>query len=371
MSGTLPLYVLTGFLGSGKTTLLRRLLSHPEFADTAVIVNEFGDIGLDHDLLETAQEDVILLHGGCLCCRAREDLASTIRRLVDRRAGGGMPPFRRIVIETTGLADPVPVLTTLRMDPRVRQQFRLQGVIVTVDALHALETLARHAESVRQVALADRLVITKTDLITAERLAEVRHLLGMLNGSAVPLTASHGELTPALLLGELDHDLNPRGDDAERWLGRIDPGNHESAFEAVHASRYRTIAWSDDRPVDWPSFGIWLTMLLHAHGDKVLRVKGILDVVGAVGPVVIHGVQHIVHPPRHLKVWPAGGRVSRLVFIVSNLPEATIRDSFEVFMRLSRVVAASAPGSDRSAATGGIMGGHPVRRRMAPAWMKG
>jgi G3E family GTPase len=282
-----------------------------------------------------------------------------------------MPPFRRIMIETTGLADPVPVLTTLSMDPRVRQQFRLQGLIVTVDAQHAIETLARHAESVRQVTLADRLVITKADLVTEERLAVVRQALGRLNGSAVPQISANGELTPALLLGNLDHDLDTSGNNSESWLGRIHSESRESAVELVHTRRYRSIGWSDDQPVDWPSFGIWLTMLLHAHGDKVLRVKGILNVAGAAGPVAIHGVQHIVHPPLHLKLWPAGARTSRLVFIVTDLPESAIRASFNVFMRLSRVVHESAPGAVRSGATGGIIAGHPVRRRMAPAWMKG
>jgi G3E family GTPase len=187
----------------------------------------------------------------------------------------------------------------------------------------------------------------------------------------VPQISANGELTPALLLGDHDHDLQSTGDNSEHWLGRIHPEAYDFPFEPVHAGRYRSIAWSDDQPVDWPSFGIWLTMLLHAHGDKVLRVKGILNVAGAAGPVAIHGVQHIVHPPLHLKSWPAGARTSRLVFIVADLPEAAIRASFNVFMRLSRVVHESAPGAVRSGATGGIIAGHPVRRRMAPAWMKG
>lgn len=371
MSNVLPIYVLTGFLGSGKTTLLRRLLGHPEFTDTAVIINEFGQIGLDHELLETAQEDVMLLHGGCLCCSVREDLASTIRRLVERRAAGDMPPFRRIMIETTGLADPVPVLTTLSMDPRVRQQFQLQGIIVTVDAQHAIETLAHHPESVRQVALADRLVITKAELVTEERLAAVRQSLAALNGSAVPQVAAHSDLTPAMLLGDIDHGLQQSGSNSDRWLGRLPSQANESVFELAHAGRYHAIAWSVDHPLDWQSFGIWLTMLLHAHGDKVLRVKAILNVIGAAGPVAIHGVQHMVHPPQHLERWPEGERISRLVFIVSDLAEAAIRTSFDVFMRLSRVAHESAPGAIRSGATGGIIGGRPVRRRMAPAWMKG
>jgi G3E family GTPase len=363
----LPLYVLTGFLGSGKTTLLRNLIHHPNFRDTAVIVNEFGEVGLDHDLLETSEDNMVVLQGGCLCCTVREDLASTIRRLLERRAAGETPPFRRMVIETTGVADPVPVIFTLRSDPRVQQLFRLQGMIVTVDAQNAIETLARNVESVRQAALADRIVITKTDLVDRETVEVVRTAIVRLNPSASLLTSAAGTLAPDLLLGGLEHEPLGSSADAQQWLGQpsyVDP-------DTQHASRYRSISWVGTEKVDWGSFGIWLTMLLHARGDQVLRVKGILDVEGVAGPVAIHGVQHVVHPPVHLQSWPKGPRRSRLVFIVSGVSEAVVRESLELFMRLARLPPDSAPGAFRAGGSGGLIGGRPVRRRMAPAWLKG
>jgi G3E family GTPase len=377
----LDIYVLSGFLGSGKTTLLRNLLRDPEFRDTAVIVNEFGEIGLDHDLLETSEDDVILLRGGCLCCTVREDLAATIWRLIERRTAGKTPPFRRIVIETTGVADPVPVLFTLRTDPRVRQFCGLKGLIVTVDAQNAIATLARNVESVRQAALADRIVITKTDLVARETTQAVRMAVAQLNPSASILTSSGGDLAPGSLLDDLGHD-STLGDstlgegDVKQWLGEAHPERERNdrfdfSRKSDHAARYHSISWVGSASIDWSSFGIWLTMLLHAHGERVLRVKGILDVKGAVGPVAIHGVQHMVHPPIHLRAWPQGPRVSRLVFVVSDMPEESIRESFEVFLRLADVAVGSPSDAVRPGGVGGIIGGRPVRRRMAPAWLKG
>lgn len=373
-SELLDIYVLSGFLGSGKTTLLRNLVRHPDFRDTAVIVNEFGEIGLDHELLETSEDDVILLQGGCLCCTVREDLAATIRRLLERRSAGKTPPFRRIVIETTGVADPVPVLFTLRTDPRVQQFCRLQGLIVTVDAQNALATLARHVESVRQAALADRIVITKTDLVERETIQAVRTAMGKLNPSASILTSSAGDLAPDLLLDGVNHDSTLGSSGVDQWLGELQPEGDDPpdlARGSAHAAKYRSISWVGNASVDWSSFGIWLTMLLHAHGERVLRVKGILDVEGTAGPVAIHGVQHMVHPPLHLRSWPEGPRTSRLVFVVSDMSVDSIRESFDVFLRLANVPVDSRSGAFRPGGGGGIIGGHPVRRRMAPAWLKG
>jgi G3E family GTPase len=370
----LDIYVLSGFLGSGKTTLLRNLVRHPEFRDTAVIVNEFGEVGLDHDLLETSEDDVILLRGGCLCCTVREDLAATIRRLLERRTAAKTPPFRRIVIETTGVADPVPVLFTLRTDPRVQQFCRLKGLIVTADAQNAIATLTRNVESVRQTALADRIVITKVDLVERETIQAVRMAVGQLNPSASVLTSSSGDIAPDLLLDDLDHDSTLGDGDVEKRLGELQSergDRFDFARGSVHAAMYRSISWVGNASIDWSSFGIWLTMLLHAHGERVLRVKGILNVEGTAGPVAIHGVQHIVHPPVHLRSWPEGPRVSRLVFVVSDMSEESIRESFEVFLRLASVAVDSPSGAFRPGGASGIIGGRPVRRRMAPAWLKG
>ena len=368
------LYVLSGFLGSGKTTLLGHLLRHSDFSDTAVIVNEFGEVGLDHDLLESARDDVVVLPGGCICCAIREDLASTIRRLIERRDTGRLRPFRRIVIETSGVADPVPVIFTLRTDPRIRQACSLRGLIVTVDAQNALQTFEHQIESVRQVALADRIVITKTDLVDDDIVSSVSQAVAQLNPSASLLTAAAGAISPALLLRDLEHEPQRGDGGAGMWLGELRPAETPPAAGftvAGHSARYRSISWRRSGQIDWSSFGIWLTMLLHAHGDRVLRVKGILQIEGAVGPVAIHGVQHTVHPPVHLQSGAGAARESRLVFVISGVSETSICESLDAFLTLTNAARGSTPASIRPGSCGGIIGGRPVRRPMAPAWLKG
>jgi G3E family GTPase len=320
-----PVTLLTGFLGSGKTTLLQRLLGEPAMADTAVLINEFGEVGLDHHLLERIDERTVLLKSGCLCCTVRGELAEALRDLHSRRTRAAIPAFRRVVIESTGLADPFPVLTTLHADPVLKHHFRMAGIITTVDAVNAARTLAAQAESVKQVAVADRIVLTKTDLADPLTTAALIRRLRAINPSA-SLLQSHESAT----LAGLVLDENPtRGAVASEWLsaemlaadGRNTP----------HPGDIAAFAVLFDRQIDWTCFSLWLTMLLNRHGEAVLRVKGILNVAGSDAPVAVHGVQHLVHPPVHMGAWPDEDRRSRLVFIVRGLDPLMIEQSFAAF----------------------------------------
>ena len=304
----IPVSVLTGFLGSGKTTLLSRLLGHPEMGDTAVIVNELGEIPVDHHLLRRVDEQIVVLGNGCVCCSLRADLADELRNLLGMRTRGEIPPFRRVVVETTGLADPAPIMSTLLSEPVVKSHFGLEHVITTVDAMHGL----RGEESVRQAAAADRLVVTKGDLAPPEPL--VREL-SALNPVAEVLAVSFGEVEPGVLFGGAPAD--PR---------ELPPGVH------VHHDGIQAHSVVLAEQLDWGAFGVWLTMLLAHRGDDILRVKGILD-VGAAGPVVLNGVRHVVYPPVHLDGWPDDDRRSRLVFIGRGIDTGALTASLAAFNR--------------------------------------
>jgi G3E family GTPase len=340
----IPVTVVTGFLGSGKTTLLNRLLRSPQLARTAVLVNEFGEVGLDHLLLETVDADTVILQSGCVCCTIRGDLAEAIRKLFSRRERGLIPRFDRLAIETTGLADPAPIISTLLAEPVIRHHFRLGNVIATVDAINGPLHLAANPESVKQVAVADRIVLTKTDLAAAGQLGELTAALRRLNPTAPLLDAMADPLAPDDLMAGDVYDPARKTAEVRRWLDeeahraaadgdhRHDPNRHD---RDIHA-----FCLAFERPLDWTLFGIWLSMLLHVHGERVLRVKGILNVLGLATPVVIHGVQHVIHPPAHLEAWPSADRRSRIVFIVRGLEQKAIERSLAAF---SRQVAAAAP----------------------------
>jgi G3E family GTPase len=303
----LPISVITGFLGSGKTTLLSRLLRDPALARTAVIVNEFGEVGLDHLLVEASDEEVVLLEGGCLCCKVRGDLVRTAGELLTRRARGDAA-FDRIVVETTGLADPAPILHALMTDREVAGSLRLESVIATVDCAAGAATLDAHPQSVKQAALADRLVLTKTDLADSRALAE---RLRRLNPAAPQLTAVHGAIDPSLLF---------HGSPYERSV----------YSDATHADGVTTFCLRRSEPLHAVTLTLFLQVLAEHCGEKLLRLKGLVDVVESPGrPAVIHGVQHVFHPPAWLDAWPDGDRSTRIVVISQGLDAGWMQDLLE------------------------------------------
>ncbi len=326
----IPVNVLTGFLGSGKTTLLRRMLAAPGMGETAVLINEFGEVGLDHHLIEHATESTLVLENGCVCCAMRGDLQAALRDLLSRRDRGQVPYFRKVVIETSGLADPVPIIYTVTAEPVIRHHFRIGSVLTVVDAVNGAAQLDRFPESVKQVAVADRILVTKTDLAGQERGPSLRAVLGRINSACEIIDCT--EVLPAI------EDLLADGAAVREWV------NGAAAADHAHASGVSSFTMWFDGALDWTAFGIWLTMLLNRHGEAVLRVKGMLNVAGVADPVLINGVQHLVHPPAHLASWPDEDRRSRIVFIVRDIDEARIRRSLEAFNAL----AARRPG-DRAA----------------------
>jgi G3E family GTPase len=310
----IPVCVLTGFLGSGKTTLLGRLLKSPEFARTAVIINEFGEIGLDHDLIETSDESFVMLQTGCLCCTIRSDLVLTLADVLRRRDEGTVTPFDRVVIETSGLADPAPILHAVMSDDVLAERLMLAGVVTTVDAVHGADTLQRQPESVKQVAVADRLVLTKTDLV-AENPAALADRLAALNPSAPVLTACFGDIDPAWLFDARIWD--PSG----KLTALADAPHQHDHDRDRHDGRTRCFALIRDQPIPAVALTLFLEVLVEHCGADLLRLKGIVDIAESPDrPAVIHGVQHVFHPPAFLNRWPSDDRHSRLVFIARDLP---------------------------------------------------
>jgi len=319
-----PVSVITGFLGSGKTTLLARLLRDPALARTAVIVNELGEVGLDHLLVEAADEEILLLDGGCVCCSVRGDLVRTAGELLARRAAGAIAPFERIVVETTGLADPAPILQALMTDASVADALRLESVIATVDAAAGAATLDAHPESVKQAAIADRIVVTKTDLAdpAASGLSERLHAL---NPAAVMLTAVHGAVDARRLFGGATYDPAARRPDFRRWLAADayadGPADHDHGRAAGrHDGGIASFCVRRSTPLRAVTLTLFLQVLAEHCGARLLRLKGLVDVLERPGrPAVIHGVQHVFHPPAWLDAWPDEDRTTRIVVIAQGL----------------------------------------------------
>jgi G3E family GTPase len=348
MHPLIPVTVLTGFLGSGKTTVLAQLLKNPALEKTAIIVNEFGEVGLDHDLLQHSDEDLILLANGCVCCTVRGDLVEAFHKLESQRTAGKSPAFERVIIETTGLADPAPILHTLMTDTFVTAHYRLEQVVTTLDAVNAMATLDQHDEAVKQTAVADRLLLTKTDLAKPADLQALRQRIAALNPAAPLLAVLNGDVAVEDFFGSMRFDAQGKPDQVQDWL-RIEAyetahahhhHEHEHEHEHVHAAvdrnrhddHIRAYAVTRDQPISWAGFSAWLEMISQMRGDDLLRVKGIVNVIEHPDrPVVIHGVQHLFHPPVFLDQWPSDDRRTRLVFITRDIDREDIDATLQVF----------------------------------------
>lgn len=331
MTGRLSLHVLTGFLGSGKTTLLNRLLREPSLADSAILINEIGAVAIDHHLVERIHGgnamDVVVLKGGCTCCSVRDDLIEALRELYARRAQGALPPFSRAILETTGLADPAPVLFTLACDPVLRHKFEAGSVIATVDAVHGARQLQRYPECRKQIAVADRLMITKTDIANPSTVANLTAELERINPAADILDIQ-GVNTFGPLLGTRDLPELCASAVAQNMGKDLDV----FANRANHTQDVAALALNLDEPIEWAPFSVWLSLLLHSHGENILRFKALLKVTGSSGPVILDGVHHLVHAPIHLPAWPDGPRASRIVIIAQGFRMQRIESSLRDFL---------------------------------------
>ena len=330
-SELLPVTLLTGFLRSGKTTLLNHLLRHLPL--TAVVMNEFGEIGLDHQLLEETRGPLALLSGGCICCQVQGALAPTLKNLYMGRRDGKLPPYERVIIETTGIADPAPILDTLIADRWIAARHKLDGVLTTVDAGLGAGQLDEHYEAVRQVAVADRLLLTKTDQAGDADIDALRARLARLNPAAPLLDVVNGVIEPALITGLGLFSSEGKHPDVGRWLAlqRYKPaaasvlgGRPRATATAMHDGRIRAFSLSFDEPLDWVGVSSALEMLQAFKSPNLLRMKAIVNVKGKERPVVLHGVQHIFYPPAELAAWPDDDHRSRFVFITADLDEAFV-----------------------------------------------
>jgi G3E family GTPase len=349
----IPVSVLTGFLGAGKTTLLNRLLKDPALKDTAVIVNEFGDVAIDHLLVDRASDGVIELSDGCLCCTVRGELVDTLADLIDRVQTSRIDNLARVVIETTGLADPAPVLQSIMAHPVLVQAFRLDGVITLVDGVNGALTLDNHVEAVKQAAVADRLVVTKADLVAdPAELDELKRRLRALNPNAAILDVGDAGAASVLACGL--YDPATKTADVRRWLGEAADdhdhdhhghghhGHHHDGHDHrdhkhhdhhhhAHDRRIRSFSLVHDGPVPYSVVEMFLDLLLSVHGDRLLRMKGIIELrEDPKRPLVIHGVQRTLHPPARLPSWPDGTRGVRLVLITLDMPEDYVRRLFAI-----------------------------------------
>jgi G3E family GTPase len=339
MSGIdiIPVSVLTGFLGSGKTTLLNRLLKDPDLRDTAVIINEFGDVGIDHLLVEQSSDGVIELSDGCLCCTVRGELVDTLSDLVDRLQSGRIKALKRVVIETTGLADPAPVLHAIMGHPVLVQNYSLDGVIVTVDAVNGAATLDGHEEAVKQVAVADRIVLTKTDLVApgSNRGESLMARLRQINPGAVQISAADDQSDHAALFHCGLYDPATKTADVAGWLRdeAYQDGHHHHQDVNRHDSRIRAFTLVEETPIDPSALEMFIDLLRSSQSRNLLRMKGIVRLSDdPERPVVIHGVQEIFHPPARLPGWPDEDRRTRLVLITRDLDRDYVARLFDAFV---------------------------------------
>lgn len=345
----LPFALLTGFLGSGKTTLLNRLLTDPRLRDTAVAINEFGDVALDQHFVVARSEDVLVLANGCLCCFAGGDLEQSLARIFSRRDDGEIPSFKRLIIETSGVADPEFVLQAILDSPITSRFLWLDSVVTTVDSLFGADQIERHAEALKQARIADRLVITKSDLAGADALHELQTRLREVNPGAAQTVSVHADIDPGELFSPTFFDEAVESSLIGEWITQAQarrtataaPGEH-GAHAARHVNGIATVTLTATAPLTWRTFDLWLSRTQRHYGDKLLRVKGIVNVAASTQPVVVHGVQSVSHVPVALESWPDDDRRTRLVFIFRDLDPADLAQDWQAFLAGGEETAARA-----------------------------
>jgi len=344
MENPVPVSIITGFLGSGKTTLLNRLLQSPGLANALVIINEFGEVGIDHLLVSAPTENMRLLSNGCLCCEVRGDLVETLADAARQRREGMIQPFDRVIVETTGLADPVPLVQTVVTDRDVAPSYRLDSIITVIDAVNALSQFDRQPESVKQVAVADLLLLSKTDLVGEAEIGAVRERVRMINPSVETVRVVRGEIEPQRLFGCGTLDASATAAQLKRWMGKTGDicgdsehvhdahcGHlHDSPARNHHHDRVQTFSITLDHPVTRGALVVWLTMLASFRSADLLRVKGIVNVEGS--PMVINAVQFVLHEPFELTAWPSPDRKSHIVFIVQDLKREDLERTLDALL---------------------------------------
>ena len=349
---TIAVNVITGFLGSGKSTLLNALVNMPDLTDTAIIVNEFGEVGIDHQLISSAIDQMMLLENGCVCCEVRGDLVDTLELMEARIETGEIPAFGRVILETTGLADPAPILHTLMIEPRLQGRYHLGRVASTVDVVNGRNSIAEFTEAKKQIALADVVLMTKTDLAEAGELAALEKTVAEINPRAPRVEVTNGQISADLarvLAGEEDGDfttqitrdvagLKPMQAPGHDHDHHHDHGHdHDHDHEAQHTGGIATAAIVLDDPVEWTAFTAWIDAVTSLRGPDLLRMKGLVNVAGRDGPIVVHAVQHVVHPPVELTEWPDDDQSTRVVCITRNIPPASLTRALEAFTKVAEM----------------------------------